>query len=185
MIFFTSDWHFNHDRGFIYEPRGFSNVQEMNEAIIERHNSIVSPKDDVYVLGDLCLGTDLEANQKLLSRLNGQLHITWGNHDTPNRKKMYTELPNFVEATWVLPLRYDGYSFYLNHYPTVTGNLNESHLRQMVLNLYGHTHQNTNFYEDRPYMYHVGVDSHDCYPVPIDDVIAHMRAKINECINLL
>lgn len=185
MIFFTSDLHFNHDRSFIYSPRGFPNVQEMNEAIVERFNSVVKPNDDLYILGDLCLGPDLEANRVLLSRLNGNLHLTFGNHDTPRRNQMYSELPSLIEAKTVITMRYGGYNFYLSHYPTVTGNLNEKYLKQMVLNLYGHTHQNTNFYEDRPYMYHVGVDSHNCTPVSIDEVISNMKAKVNECIDLL
>ena len=55
----------------------------------------------------------------------------------------------------------------------------------MTLNLYGHTHQNTNFYEDRPYMYHVGVDSHDGYPVLLDTVIIQMKNKVDECKGFL
>jgi len=55
----------------------------------------------------------------------------------------------------------------------------------MTLNLYGHTHQRTNFFEDRPYMYHVGVDSHDCYPVSLDKVIEDMNLKVKECIEML
>ena len=55
-IYLTSDWHFNHDREFIWHARGFDSVYLMNEAIIERHNAIVNPEDDVYALGDLCLG---------------------------------------------------------------------------------------------------------------------------------
>ena len=31
MIYITSDLHFCHDRGFIYGPRGFKSVHEMNE----------------------------------------------------------------------------------------------------------------------------------------------------------
>ena len=31
MLFFTSDWHFNHDREFVWKQRGFSSVDEMNE----------------------------------------------------------------------------------------------------------------------------------------------------------
>lgn len=39
----------------------------------------------------------------------------------------------------------------------------------MTLNLFGHTHQTSNFYEDKIYMRHVGMDSHSCYPV-IEDI---------------
>ena len=47
-IYLASDWHFNHNKPFIYEPRGFTNIEEMNEAIIKRHNSVVDDDDDVY-----------------------------------------------------------------------------------------------------------------------------------------
>ena len=39
-IFFTSDLHFMHDREFIWGPRGFKDVYEMNEAIIARLDAI-------------------------------------------------------------------------------------------------------------------------------------------------
>jgi hypothetical protein len=31
-------------------------------------------------------------------------------------------------------------------------------------------------------MYHVGVDSHNCYPVNLDDIIEEMKAKVKECL---
>ena len=46
-------------------------------------------------------------------------------------------------------------------------------------------YQKTNFYEDRPYMYHVGLDSHDCYPVSMDQVIEDMNNKVTECKDML
>jgi hypothetical protein len=55
----------------------------------------------------------------------------------------------------------------------------------MSCNFYGHTHQIKNFYEDRPYMYHVGVDSHDGYPVDIDVAIEEMYAEVKECVEFL
>ena len=48
-IFICSDLHFNHDREFIWGSRGFHSVEEMNEAIIERHNSKVNPEDDGFI----------------------------------------------------------------------------------------------------------------------------------------
>lgn len=186
MIFVTSDWHFSHDREFVYKPRGFNSVEEMNIALVERHNSIVTPEDDVYVLGDLCLGgaDSLERNKEFISSMNGKLHIAFGNHCTDSRKKMYAELPNVVETAWAIALKYRKYHFYMSHFPTLTGNLEKESLKQMTLNLYGHTHQRTNFFEDRPYMYHVGVDSHDCYPVSLDKVIEDMNLKVKECIEI-
>ena len=67
----------------------------------------------------------------------------------------------------------------------LTGNLEKESLKQMTLNLYGHTHQTSNFYEDRPYCLHVGVDSHNGYPVNLDDIIVMMNEKVQECKNFL
>ena len=55
----------------------------------------------------------------------------------------------------------------------------------MSCNFYGHTHQTSNFYNDMPYMYHVGVDSHDGYPVDIDVAIEEMHQKVRECKDFL
>lgn len=182
-IYLTSDWHFNHSREFIYIPRGFTSVEDMNQALLARHNSIVTPEDDVYVLGDLMLGGADKMNEgfELIKQMNEKLHIVRGNHDTEQRWLAYPTLPNVVECKNAIYLKYGKYHFYLSHFPTLTGNLEKESLKQMTLNLYGHTHQKNNFFEDRPYMFHVGVDSHDCFPVNIEDVIAEMCQKVEEC----
>lgn len=155
----------------------------MNNKQIERWNSVVSDEDEVYVLGDLCLGS--HENVELLKALNGKIHVVLGNHDTATRQKLYSSLENVVEIEWAIMLNYKKYHFYLSHFPCMTGNLEKEALQKMTLNLYGHTHQTNNFYEDRPYMYHVGVDSHNGYPVLLDDVIQEMKAKVKECIEFL
>jgi hypothetical protein len=38
---------------------------------------------------------------------------------------------------------------------------------------------------DMPFMYHVGVDSHNCYPVLLDDIIEEMHQKVEECKRFL
>ena len=183
-IWLTSDWHFGHDREFIWKARGFASVEDMNEHIIAAHNAVVKPDDDVYVLGDLMLG-DSEKGIECIKRMNGKLHIVWGNHDTDSRKAKYAELPNVVECNHVIVLKYKKHHFYMSHYPTLTGNLEKESLTQMTLNLFGHTHQQTNFYMDMPYLYHVGVDSHKCFPVSLDDIIEEMHQKVRECKEFL
>jgi calcineurin-like phosphoesterase family protein len=183
-IFLTSDTHFGHDREFIWKVRGFNSIKEMNETIVQKWNDTVSAEDDVYVLGDVILGDP--SNIEYVKRLNGKLHIVLGNHDTANREKMYRELPNVVEVAEVgIRLKYKKHHFVLTHYPMMTGNLEKESLKQITLNLYGHTHQMSNFYNDMPFMYHVGVDSHDGYPVLLDDIIEEMYAKVRECIAFL
>jgi calcineurin-like phosphoesterase family protein len=186
-IYLTSDLHFNHNREFIWKARGFTSVQEMNEEIIKRHNALVRPDDDVYILGDSSLGGGdeqiLAANKALIEQLNGKLHIIRGNHDTNRRVAMYESCKNVVgPILYADMLHYKGYHFYLSHFPTLTGNLEKESLKQCTCNLFGHTHQTTNFHMDMPYMYHVGVDSHDCKPVLLDDIIKEMEAKVIECL---
>lgn len=183
-IFLTSDTHFGHDREFIWKARGFNSVKEMNETIVQKWNDTVSAEDDVYILGDVILGDP--DNIEYVKRLNGKLHIVLGNHDTANREKMYRESSNVVEVAEVgIRLKYKKHHFVLTHYPMMTGNLEKESLKQMSLNLYGHTHQVSNFFNDMPFMYHVGVDSHDCVPVLLDDVIEEMYAKVKECVAFL
>ena len=183
-IFLTSDLHFGHDREFVWKVRGYDSVQAMNLTQVQKWNETVEDDDDIYVLGDLMLGsTD---GIEFIKQLRGKLHIVLGNHDTATREKMYRELPNVVEVAEVgLRLKHNKHHFVMTHYPMMTGNLEKESLKQMTLNLYGHTHQLTNFFNDMPFMYHVGVDSHNGYPVLLDDVIEEMYAKVKECIAFL
>lgn len=118
-----------------------------------------------------------------LKQLNGEKSFIRGNHDTKARLKLYmdeqgADIGYIGDACF---LDYKGYHFYMSHFPTITGNLDDKGLKHMILNLFGHTHQKENFYEDRPYMYHVGVDSHDCYPVSLDQIIEDIKQKAKEC----
>lgn len=183
-VYLTSDLHFGHDREFVWKVRGYESVQEMNLAQVSKWNKTVTDEDDVYALGDLMLGDP--SNIEFIKQLKGKIHIVLGNHDTANREKMYRELPNVVEVAEVgIRLKHKKHHFVLTHYPMLTGNLEKESLKQMTLNLYGHTHQTSNFYNDMPFLYHVGVDSHNGYPVLLEDIIEEMYAKVKECVAFL
>lgn len=167
-IWLTSDLHFNHDKEFIWQARGFNSVQEMNEALVKNFNSVVAPEDTVYILGDNMMGTDMKSGLAYLRRLNGIKCMAIGNHDTDARITAYRDSGIFSDIQFGYRIKVKGKVYILTHYPTVTANGDD--LR--VVNLYGHTHQeDSNFFEDRPYMYHVGVDSHNCFPISMDKVI--------------
>lgn len=185
MIYFSSDLHFCHDREFIYKPRGFNSVDEMNEAIVERFNSVLTEEDTLYLLGDEMLN-DNEKGLEYLSKINAKLVFIIGNHDTDSRINLYKTLSNASgEILFATRLKYGKYHFYLSHYPTITSNLEKESLKECMINLYGHTHQQTNFYNDMPFMYHVGVDSHNCYPISIEQIIEDCKAKVEECREML
>lgn len=181
-IFFTSDLHLCHDKGFLYEPRGFSSIEEMNEMIVERWNKVVTPDDEVYNLGDFALN-DIEAAFPYINRLNGKMYWVYGNHDTD--KKIDAIMDN-CDAIWCLgyafQIKYNKkYSIYMSHYPTLTANYDDKKFSQHVISLHGHTHQRTNWlHADNPFMYHVGLDSHNCAPVHIDEVITDIRNRWNQ-----
>lgn len=185
-IWLTSDWHFCHNQKFIYEPRGFNSIEEMNNTIIKNHNAVVAPEDNIYVLGDLMLG-DNEKAREYIEQLNGKIHVIRGNHCTDKRwNKIYPTISNIEEMCgWAHGIHYRKYNFYLSHFPTLTGNLEAESLHQCTLNLFGHTHSKDMFYEDRPYMFNVALDAHNCYPVLLDDIIEHMKNKVKECVEML
>ena len=182
MVFVTSDLHFCHDREFIWGARGYADVNEMNEAQVRKWNEVVTDEDEVWVLGDFMLG-DFEQGLSYLKQLKGKIHVCLGNHDTSKREKAYRDLGWDVQLC--ARMKYKKISFYLSHYPTITHNIDEKELWQVVVNLCGHTHQIVNFYHDDPWMYHVGVDSHDGYPVSMDQVLADIRAEMKRCEEML
>lgn len=176
-IWFTSDLHLNHDKPFLYEPRGFTNIKEMNEAIIERWNSVVKPNDIVYNLGDSIMGNQIEAIN-YYKKLNGTSFMIWGNHCTDNKKNLLTEHCNITGGWYAYLIKYNKMNIYMSHYPTLTANYDDKHFSQHVLALHGHTHQQTNFlYPNNPFCYHVGMDSHDCKPVNIEEIIGEVRQR--------
>ena len=184
-IFLTSDTHFGHDREFLWGPRGFTNSQEHDEAVIKNWNETVSPDDIVYHLGDLMLGDNAHGIE-CVKRLNGHIKLIRGNHDTDARWKLYGTLPNVELIGWADVIKYKKYNFYPSHHPTMTSNLEKApHLRMHLINLYGHTHQMSKFYQDMPYMVHVGLDSNDNRPILLDDAIELMKEETKRCIALL
>lgn len=180
MIYFTSDTHFNHDRAFIWEPRGFGSIAESNQTLFDNWNAMVSPDDDVYMLGDFFLGIDLEFIQHTLDHLNGKIHLIRGNHDTNAKMDLYRNSDKVVEIADALWFDYQDRHFYLSHYPALTANLNDSP-ETAVFNLHGHTHSKKRFYEDRPYMYNVAVDAQGNKPVSIDQIMAEIDKEIETC----
>lgn len=176
---FTSDTHFYHDQDFVYGNRGFSSMEEMNEIIVERWNTLVHPEDTVYHLGDVVMG---HYDVNILNRLNGKFIFIRGNHDTDTKlRDIYAtgKTENVINTSELI--KFGKLSLFLCHYPVLTANFDERHFSQHVVNLHGHTHQKTNYmFADNPFIYHVGMDSHDCYPVHIDTIINDIRFRWNE-----
>ena len=95
--------------------------------------------------------------------------------------KIIEECPAVWEIGWAYQMKFGKYSIYMSHYPTLTANFDDKHFSHHILSLHGHTHQQKNWlYPDNPFLYHVGLDSHNCTPVHIDEVLADIRNRWNE-----
>lgn len=184
MNWFTSDLHFCHNQGFLYQSRGFDSIYDMNETIVKNFNEVVSWDDDLYILGD-CMLNDNEEGMKLLRRLPGHLHILRGNHDTDTRVMMYVLDPRITYHGYAVVIKEKGYHFYLSHYPTITNNFNEDKpLKAKIINLCGHTHTQDKFKDmDKGICYHVELDAHNNYPVNTETIINDIKGYANEKTN--
>lgn len=184
MIWFTSDWHIGHDKDFLYTPRGFSSIQEHDKEVLKRCNELVQYDDILYILGDLALGLDAIEWNRIYKAINcREVHFIMGNHDTDAKIDKYIDEYGFELEGYatILPLSKTK-RLYLSHYPTIVGNFDDNK-KKHTINLYGHTHQKTNFFNDNPYMYHVGVDSHNCYPVSLEQILKDIERKVEELEN--
>lgn len=177
MIYFTSDLHFGHDREFIWGPRGFKSSWDHDETIIKNWNNLITEEDDVYILGDLMLGDNAAGIEKL-ARLRGKLHIIWGNHDTEPRKQLYEKLHNVVEVLgYAATIKYNGYTFYLSHFPTMTANQNQF---DKIINLCGHYHTKSCFVDWDNFqlpIFHCELDAHKNKPISFEDILIKIKEK--------
>ena len=180
MIYFISDTHFNHHNILSYEPesRPFADIHGMNEYIIERWNERITDEDDVYVLGDFFMGK-LDEIEPILSRLRGHIHLIRGNHDQPNRIKIYEA--HGIDVKDIDYIKYKGRFFILCHFPIA----NDEFIKMVrednseVICLYGHVHSNTvKGYHDG--MFHVGCDTNELSPISIQEIWEQSWPKENE-----
>lgn len=177
-IFLTSDLHLFHDKPFLYEPRGFSSIEEHNEMVVERWNNVVRPTDVIWSLGDEMLNDNEKAIQ-YMKRLNGSIYFIWGNHSTDTRKNLiFQELPNAYGGWYAYQIKSGKWSFYLSHYPTKVGNYDDTKWHKMWC-LCGHRHTKNKFEDVADSCYHVELDAHNCYPVNLEQIKEDIRQYNN------
>lgn len=130
--FVVADLHMGHKGVTIFTGRNGGPLRpwdcpdEMDEAMIERWNAVVGPKDKVEVLGDVVINRRCLAT---LDRLNGKKRLRSGNHDifTP---KDYLKHFEDISAYKVFD------DLIMSHIP-----IHEESLKQRWLaNVHGHLH---------------------------------------------
>ena len=170
-IFITSDAHFSHIQPFVWEARGYKSVEEMNEEQVRKWNEVITDNDEVWFLGDGMMNDNV-TGALCFSKLKGKIHIITGNHDSPARIELYKQLGFDIQDG--KRLTYKKKNFLLTHEPMNPSNGRFKGWRDTI-NIHGHTHQISNFTEGSPLIYHAGVDSHNGYPIKLDDIIEEIE----------
>jgi len=94
-IYTSSDQHFNHWNINEYCNRGFKDLKDMNETLIQNWNQTVKKEDIIILLGDLIFTKgESKAIVDILKRLNGRKMLVVGNHD---RKSYSWYLSNGID----------------------------------------------------------------------------------------
>jgi len=139
---YIADQHFFNNRLCSeLDRRGFSGYQEMNDYMVKQWNAKVTPKDEVYILGDFSI-SKVTATESILKKLNGKKHLIIGNHDKFLGDKQFdTSL-----FRWIKPyeeIRDNGRRVVLSHYPTFCypGQYRtDKNGKPLTYMLYGHVH---------------------------------------------
>ena len=170
MLWFTSDHHFNHDNVIGYSQRPFRDIEHMNAELVERYNAVVKPEDEVYFVGDVFFGRDLEKNRGILGSMHGTKTLIKGNHDRMSTTKFKSL--GFAEVKAQHVLRLGGRLCLLRHFPTILTDLRRVP-EDMEFLIHGHTHDVRQWSDG--YKIHVGVDAWDYRPVSEAEVIKLME----------
>lgn len=173
MIYFTSDLHLDHKRIIDYSQRPFKDVEEMNRAIIDNWNSVVTKDDTCYVLGDFALSNKAKITY-FRSQLNGKIILIRGNHD---RTISSMKSMGFDEVYNSLEIELDGYKIYLSHIPIIISkpdprkyepSLTPTPPKYYDYWLCGHVHEAWN---RKNKIINVGVDASNFYPLTLEQLI--------------
>jgi calcineurin-like phosphoesterase family protein len=166
--FVISDTHFNHANilGFKNADgssvRDFSSVEEMNEIMIERWNSVVKPGDIIYHLGDVFFGSK-DWFKENWPRLNGSKRLIPGNHD---------DIPFLSSGAFfkkvVMWRMFSDLGFLLTHVPVHESTLREGRFGSVpMVNIHGHIHGNSS---PSPKYINVSVEKINYTPISLEEL---------------
>jgi len=167
-IWFTADFHFGHSNIIRYCNRRFANAAEMDEAILDRVNDLVKTDDELYFLGDFCIGGPKVAvayRQKIRCK---KVYFILGNHDRVIKKIV----DQFVWVKEIAEVNICHQPIVLCHYAMRVWH----HSGRGAWQLYGHSHGKLPAAEGSRSM-DVGVDTNDFRPYSFDEIRAKLPAQ--------
>jgi len=169
-IFFISDFHFNHNRDFIFNKRGFTSIEEHDEKLIENFNSKVGIEDVTYFIGDFVFGR--KSINDYIYRLNGKFHFIKGNHDKTEDNIMEDYSTKILSYTkGMLDIFINKQPITLCHFPMLRWE--KSHFG--AWHLFGHLHSDWCPVDGK--VMNVSVDALKNFPVSWDEVARYMNTR--------
>lgn len=144
------------------ENRPFKDIESMNEAIINKINSVVQADSILYIVGDFIDSTKPTDADDILSQLNGEVHLIAGNHDVYLKEYYkdklgwrYHEKPIILDEFWII-----------SHKPQFVS------MNSPYVNIFAHVHQNPMYKTVSPRSFCVSADRHCFYPVSFEEIKA-------------
>lgn len=162
----AGDHHFGHKNivRFLREDgtklRPFETIEEHDNEIIRRHNSVVGDDDRVYCLGDF-------GNPRIVENLRGRLVLVKGNHDDLKLSKYdgFQDIRSYVVKK----------GFIMSHIPIHPGSMG-----RWQINIHGHLHagvvgndpyDNPGVNKPDPRYVCVSLEHTDYYPMDLQKVL--------------
>ena len=134
--------------------------------MIDRWNSVITPEDEVWHLGDFAVRQPPERVTSLLTELHGRKHLVMGNNDDAG----VTGCTAWSSAQAYAEVTVDGTSLVLCHYPFRTWR----DMGKGSINLHGHSHGRL---KPLARQFDVGVDVWDFQPVTLAHVVRGVRRR--------
>ena len=190
--FWTSDLHLGHENIIRFCNRPFRDTHHMNTEIIRRINTTVTPEDELWILGDACMG-DLYSTLPILTRITAPVTLVAGNHDRCHpyhgQAKSDTWAEKYRELTGVKELHLgnvdvtleDGTEVQVSHFPRAVEPKRLDKPDRFVSwrpvddgrwLLHGHTH---GAWRQRGQQIDVGIDAWGGYPVSETTLLDHVN----------
>lgn len=169
----TADPHFGHANICQFtnydgtKLRPWTDVNEMDEALIKNWNEVVGEGDRVYLLGDVTFSN--RNMHRYIPQLKGRICLVPGNHEPTKMRKyfhLFDDVRGYVQRKgWIM-----------SHIP-----IHPSSLGRWGVNIHGHLHSNVVMDGDVPDTRYecVSVEHTDFKPILLDVVLEKHGLKNN------
>lgn len=182
--FYIADLHFGHANCIRFDGRPFETIEEHDKTLISNWNSVVRPKDHIYVLGDFAYRNKRPVAD-YIGELKGHIHLIRGNHDkrTPEYEACFESVHDILVVRDVcdeIPCQVVLCHYWIPFVP---------YQRRGAFVLHGHTHISKEYRLEeemkekirqngiRCEAYNVGCMWQDYYPMTLPQIVERNRRR--------